>query len=121
LINNINISVSGSLRNYITLFSRDRVWTESGFTYMSPGEIKVFYATLDSVPTDMYGMHQIKFSINYDTGSSSHLTWVAVLPVNLMKQGRDPPSKGNVGISRIVKKMSYGNTTLPVEVILQVW
>ncbi len=120
-VTNVSIAVSGPLKDYITLNSNDRLWKDDGFGYIGPGESKVFYATLGSIPEDVSGMYQLKFSIKYNSGSTSHLMWVAVLPVNVMEQGRSPPSKGNVGISRSIMGMAYGNTTVPVEVIMQVW
>jgi hypothetical protein len=120
-VTDVEISVSGPLRNYVNLVSNDRLWTGNGFTSISSSEIKTFFVTLNDVPVDLYGMHQIKISVTYSAGSTSHLIWVAVLPIKVTEQGREPPSKATVGISRVVKKMTYGNLTLPVEVILQVW
>lgn len=107
--------------DYVTLTSTDRVWDGDGFSYINPGELKTFYAVLDEVSSDTYGMYQIKFSIDYNGGATSYLVWIAVLPVDLMEQGREPPAIGNVGVSRLIKKMSYGNSIIPVEVVIQVW
>jgi hypothetical protein len=120
-VTNVSISVSGPLREHVSLVSNDRLWKGDGFTRINPGEVKVFYTNLEGIPEDMVGMHQLKYSVTYATGSASHRVWVAVLPFRVISQGRDPPVKGTVGVSRAMMRMSYGNTTVPVEVVMQVW
>lgn len=117
----VSVSVSGPLRDYVSLESSERVWNGLGFSRINPGEVLSFSTGLQGVPDDLSGVHPLKYSFRYSGGSSSHVVWVAVLPVQVMQQGREPPSKSTVGVSRSMMRMSYEDTTVPVEVVMQVW
>ncbi len=120
-VSNIKISLSGPLREYAVLKSRDKSWTGNGFTYISKGGLRSYQVVLSGIPDYLIGMNQLKTSITYDSGAASDLTYVMVLPSIVAEQGR-PNSPGvTIGSSRVITKMVKDGVLLPVEVSISVW
>lgn len=121
-VSNINITLSGPLKDYITLTARDTEWTGSGFSYIGPLGTKNFQASISNVPDYLTGIYQIKLSISYDQGASSDVSYALVIPVKVAEQGRSLAQRISIGTSRIITRMNtIDNYTLPVEVMLSAW
>lgn len=120
-VTNLVVSVSGPLKDYITFKSRDTEWNNGVFTFISPGSKKYLQAVISGLPNYIYGMKQVKLSATHGTDQTASFSYVAVLPAEVIRQGRDPPRGVSVGTSRLVTLMKKGNLTLPVEVTVSVW
>lgn len=118
---NIELSVSGPLKEWVTLEARDTEWTGSGFRYIGSGTSKYFQIVISGISDYIYGLKQVKVSGSYSGGEFGEVVPVVVLPVLVTEQGRTPPTRVNVGTSRLVTNMKVNEYQIPVELVMSTW